>query len=161
MAEEIREASWNDIELINELVRKSFKDVADRFRLDKEKAPTHPSHSQPDWIETAMDRGVVFYILEDDGQALGCVALERANSKVCYLERLAVLPEYRRAGRGRSLVEFAMNRAEDQGAGRIEIAIIAEQKDLKDWYQRMGFSMKGTKKFAHLPFTVAFMFINL
>ena len=89
------------------LIRASFADVAGRFDLTPENAPTHPSNCTPEWILTAMGKGVAFLLLESPQGAVGCVAVERADREVCYLERLAVLPEYRRKGHGRELVGHA------------------------------------------------------
>jgi GNAT superfamily N-acetyltransferase len=85
------------------------------------------------------------------------VALERHDDRVCYLERLAVLPRYRRKGLGRALVEHVMDQAEGIGAHRVEIGIISGQTELEEWYRELGFSLKGTAIFDHLPFQVTFM----
>ena len=112
-------------------------------------------------MEEALDKGATYFIMESGGEPAGCAALERASDQVCYLERLAVLPEFRRQGLGVALVEHALALAAAWGAGRVEIGIIAEQKDLAAWYEKLGFIPTGTKKFDHLPFTVGFMYYNL
>jgi hypothetical protein len=43
----------------------------------------------------------------------------------------------------------------------VEIGIISEDIELKDWYGKFGFVQKSTRKFDHLPFIVAFMFVEL
>ena len=43
------------------------------------------------------------------------------------------------------------------GVTRVEIGIISEDTQLKDWYRQFGFVQTGTKAFDHLPFVVAFM----
>ena len=43
----------------------------------------------------------------------------------------------------------------------MEIGVISEDTELKDWYRKFGFVQKNTKKFEHLPFIVAFMFVEL
>ena len=87
----------------------------------------------------------------------GCIALERANSDVCYLERLAVLPPFRRHGFGRALVNHAIDEARKLGVKRVELGVISEQADLREWYEKQGFSVTTTARFEHLPFEVAFM----
>ena len=66
--------------------------------------------------------------------ALGCVAIEKAAVDLCYLERLAVLPEARRKGLGRALVDRFLLQARDIGAKQISIGIIADDVELKSWY---------------------------
>ncbi len=158
---DIREATKDDAALLTKLIRTSFYDVAQRYDLTPENCPKHPSNCQDDWIESAMDKGVLYFILEDEGLTKGCAALEQASPEICYLERLAVLPEYRRTGLGRILASHALDQAKSLGAERVEIGLIDWQTNLKQWYERQGFSMKNKATFEHLPFPVAFMFIEL
>jgi hypothetical protein len=55
------------------------------------------------------------------------------------------------------LVQHALEKAQALGAQNMEIGIISEQKELENWYNRLGFSNKGRKQFKHLPFEVTFM----
>ena len=126
-----------------------------------ETCPTHPSNCTTAWIEAALEKGVSYYIAEEGGKACGCVAMERANPEVCYLERLSVLPGFRRNGFGTALVDHVLAEARALGARHIEIGIIAEHRELRDWYLRLGFRVNRTARFEHLPFAVMFMFIAL
>jgi N-acetylglutamate synthase-like GNAT family acetyltransferase len=153
----IRDATYTDIDRLTHLVRTAFRDVAEQFQLTLENCPKHPSNCEPDWIQTALEKGVQYFILEDNQTPCGCVALEQAKPEVCYLERLAVIPQYRNQGFGRALVEHVANEAKKRGIRRVEIGIIAEHTDLKEWYNRLGFVVTGEKEFEHLPFRVTFM----
>ena len=157
----IRKAGATDISLLSELIRLSFRDVADRFKLTAANCPKHPSNCTDEWVENDFRRGVSYYILEHKSVAAGCVAIEKANPDLCYLERLAVLPHERNKGLGGKLVEHIFHKARNLGAKRISIGIIAEQTELKQWYQKIGFFDGGTKAFSHLPFRVTFMFYEL
>jgi len=153
----IREANSTDMSLVSGLIRKSFRDVARRFGLTLENCPKHPSNCTDEWIENDFDRGVTYYIFESNRTAVGCVALEKANSDLCYLERLGVLPEARRNGFGKALVDYVICQAHLHGAKQISIGIIANDTELKRWYQGIGFAEGETKEFEHLPFLVTFM----
>ena len=91
----IRSATQKDVELLAEIIREAFRDVALRFALTRDNCPRHPSNCTTDWIAADMARGVQYFILDEDHKPVGCVGVERANTEVCYLERLAVLPEMR------------------------------------------------------------------
>ena len=153
----IRDATEADVGTLVNLLRESFRDAAERFDLTVENCPKNLAFCTDQRIKGDFDRGLVYYILEHDGEPCGCVALENASSEVCYLERLAVLPEHRRNGCGKMLVEHLFEKASEHGSQRVEIGIIAEDTELRNWYGRFGFILKGTKKFDHLPFVVAFM----
>ncbi len=110
-----------------------------------------------EWVESALKKGIKYYILERKNVPCGCVALDQAQSDVFYLQRLSVLPQFRRNGFGELLVNYALNEAKRLGARRVEIGIISDQTELKDWYRKFGFSTKKENRFQHLPFVVAFM----
>jgi len=54
-------------------------------------------------------------------------------------------------------VNHALNEAKKFGAHRVEIGMISDQTELKEWYKKFGFSIKSEKRFEHLPFKVTFM----
>jgi N-acetylglutamate synthase-like GNAT family acetyltransferase len=153
----IRDANEADIETLVTLLRSSFRDVAERFELTIENCPKNLAFCTKERIEGDFDRGLRFYILEKDGRPCGCVAIEKASPDVCYLQRLAVLPEHRKKGYGKALVNHIFDQAGKNGAQKVEIGIISEDTKLKNWYMKFGFVQKATKKFDHLPFIVAFM----
>jgi GNAT superfamily N-acetyltransferase len=157
----IRGARLGDVPLLSGLIRDSFRDVAERFGLTSQNCPGHPSNCTEEWIQRELARGVKYFILEGDATPAGSVALEKADTDVCFLERLAVLPGERRKGFGRSLVDHVFGQARAVRAKQIRIGIIAEQRELKLWYQKIGFKAGEKKRFAHLPFLVMFMSYEL
>ncbi|MBN1849147.1 MAG: GNAT family N-acetyltransferase [Deltaproteobacteria bacterium] len=157
----IKTADPQDTSLLTRLIRESFRDVAERFNLSAENCPKHPSNCVDDWIKNDFDSGVIYYILEHQGIPVACVGLEKADPDQYYLERLAVLPGLRKRGFGRTIVEHVFNQARNIGVKKISIGIIEKQRELKNWYQKMGFIEKATQEFAHLPFLVTFMSYTL
>ena len=153
----IREAKSPDTLLLTGLIRESFRDVAERFGLTKENCPRHPSNCTQEWIVTALEKGVRHYVLETEGLACGCAALEQISVEVCYLERLCVLPEFRGRGFGSALVNHVMDAGQGLEAHRVDIGIIASDGSLRNWYEHLGFTQTHTATFAHLPFEVAFL----
>jgi len=154
---ELRSATGDDVDALTDVIRRSFRDVAERFALTPENCPTHPSNCRRGWIESDFVRGVRYYLLSAEGSPCGCVAVETAEAGTCYLERLAVLPEHRRQGFGRRLVERALRDARSAGASSVSVGIIAAHLELREWYRRLRFTAAGEARFAHLPFEVAFL----
>jgi GNAT superfamily N-acetyltransferase len=153
----IRDATESDAACLAAILRGASRDVAERFGLTPENCPTHPSNCTSEWIEAGFEKGIVYFVLEEDGAPCGCAGLEQASSEVCYLERLAVLPQFRRLGFGTALVNRVCDEARRMGVERVEIGTIAEHGELTEWYEKLGFHLKDTVKLEHLPFTVAFM----
>lgn len=157
----IRQADNADIVVLVTLLRSSFRNVAERFGITEENNPRFLAFCTNKRIESDFEKDLTYYILEKDGQPCGCVALERAKPGVCYLMRLAVLVEHRGKGYGKMLVHHIFEKARETGARRVEIAMISRDRKLKTWYKKLGFIQKSTKKFDHLPFSVAFMYREL
>lgn len=157
----IRRARASDVPLLAGLIRDAYRDVAQRFGLTAENCPKHPSNCTTEWIRRDLERSVTYFICDVGDTPVGCAALEMAKDGMCYLERLCVLPEQRRQGYGRELVEHVMAQARARGADRIGIGIIADQTELKQWYRKMGFVEGDSKTFEHLPFRVTFLTFRL
>ncbi|MBW1849587.1 MAG: GNAT family N-acetyltransferase [Deltaproteobacteria bacterium] len=157
----IRSATVDDIPVLIDLIKRSFRDVAERFGLTKENCPTHPSFYTTDRMASDFEKNIQYFLLENSRLLVGCAALETATSDTCYLERLGVLPAKRRNGYGTPLVEHVFAEARSIGAKRISIGIIANDRKLKSWYSNIGFLEKETKEFKHLPFLVTFMMYDL
>lgn len=154
---QIKDATRQEAPLLSALIRESFHDVARQFRLTQDNCPTHPAFCQVSWITEAMDRQVKFYLLTLDQEPAGCVALEWAKVDTCYLERLAVLRQYRGRGLGTMLVNHALDQARQLGVAKVDLTIIARHVELQNWYERLGFTLRKTATYPHLPFEVAFM----
>jgi GNAT superfamily N-acetyltransferase len=153
----IRRTTVSDVEALTRIIGRSYQTVAVKFDLNSSNCPKHPSNCTGEWIIADFERGVTYFMLESDGKEIGCAALEKADPELCYLERLAVIPEYRNQGFGKFLVDYAFHEAKMLGCKRISIGIISKQHELKDWYSRIGFKEGITKSFDHLPFEVTFM----
>ncbi len=157
MNTEIINAYLKDAEVLTRLIKVSYKTVAEQFQLTNENCPKHPSNCSIEWIEKDLERGVRYFILESDGKPAGCVALEHAEPEMCYLERLSVIPQCRKNGFGHLLVDHIKKEAGKINVIHIGIGIIAEQTDLRVWYEKQGFIYGETKQFDHLPFRVGLM----
>jgi diamine N-acetyltransferase len=153
----IRRTTIADVETLTRIIKNSYQTVADRFGLNKNNCPKHPSNCTAEWINADFERGVIYFMLESKGKDIGCAALEKADPELCYLERLAVIPENRNNGFGKMLVDYTFHEAKILGYKNISIGIIAKQHELKNWYSNIGFKEGITKLFEHLPFDVMFM----
>lgn len=157
----IRRATIQDAGILSGIIRRSYQTVADQFDLTINNCPKHPSNCVDAWVASDLERGIIYFLLVWDEKEIGCAALEKAGMDLCYLERLAVLPEYRNNGFGRKLVEHVFNEARQLGCAVVSIGMIAKQHELKNWYAKIGFKEGITKSFPHLPFDVTFMEFNL
>ena len=150
-------ATRADNDCVAQIIRDSFADVALRFGLTPQNCPTHPSTYTGERIAADLERGVRYFILTGGGIDIGCVGLEQASQRTCYLERLAVLPHYRGNGYGTCLARYGIHRAQALGAATVGIGIIAADRGLRRFYEGLQFHAGTIQTFAHLPFDVMFM----
>lgn len=154
---EIISATIKDAELLASIVSNSNRDVAERYKLDRNNASKHPSLCTAEWIINDLKRGCEYFLYREDGLTKGCVAYEQPDNVTAYLNRLSVLSEYRHGGIGRKLVEHVLSYSKKNGVKVVSIGIIAEHHLLQDWYRDLGFETGERKVFDHLPFDVLYM----
>jgi ribosomal protein S18 acetylase RimI-like enzyme len=146
-------------DLINshKLIRDSFKTVADDFGLTIENCPANPAFMKYSQLLKMKEEGTKMFGMFSGRKQLGFIAIERADRKTYYVERLSVLPGSRHNGFGRELMDFAFAHVKNNGGEKISVALMDNNTRLKDWYSRYGFKKTGKKEFDHLPFNVCFM----
>ena len=141
-----------------DVIGESNATVARDLNLTKENAPTNPAFITYEALEESMNKGLAMYGFYEDKKLVGCVGIEDPQKDdTFYIERLAVLPDYRHKGIGRRLMDYAFEKIKCNNGKTVSIGIIDENTVLKEWYKKYGFEGSGTKKFDHLPFTVCFM----
>ena len=139
------------------VIRNSFITVANEFKITKENAPTNPAFTESDSLMKMKEKGIEMFGAYKDDHCVGFVAIEKASEDSYYMEKLAVLPEYRHNGYGKELIDFVFSNVKKSGGKKISIGIINENRKLKDWYIKHGFVETSIKVFKHLPFEVCFM----
>ena len=140
-----------------EIIRSSFLTVAEEFGLTENNCPSHTAFMTIDKLQKQFDDCRPMFLFYQDDVPVGYFSLAKCGDEEWELNNLAVLPEYRRLGIGKSLVNYAVTTVKNYGSNKISIGIIEENTLLKNWYLKLGFNHISTHKFEHLPFTVGFM----
>jgi ribosomal protein S18 acetylase RimI-like enzyme len=90
------------------------------------------------------------YVAERDGEVIGMVTLcvfTTLTGAKAYLDHLVVAPEARRHGIGRQLVEYAIERAREGGASRIDLTARETKREAHNLYSSLGFERRDTTNF--------------
>lgn len=146
-----------ELEQCVDVIRKSFRTIAEEFNLTAANAPTNPAFIKFDNLLKMKEKGITMFAVFHEDTQVGFVAVEKANEDTYYMEKLAVLPEFRHRGYGRMIMDHVFAFVKKNGGKRVGIGIIDENTVLKQWYQDYGFRESEVKRFAHLPFTVCLM----
>lgn len=157
----ITSAGIEDAKIIASIVSRANKEVADQFGITFENTPKHPSFYTKKLVVSDIHRGEEYFLSRMNNVWSGCVAFEQERPDTAYLNRLAVLPEYRNQGTGRALVNHIFGYARSKNVKFVSIGIIAAHSILKHWYSSLGFIQGETKRFDHLAFDVTYMRYNL
>jgi ribosomal protein S18 acetylase RimI-like enzyme len=155
--------SEGDVRECVRLLRLAFGTVAEDFGLTEESAPTNAAFTTFENLSRHLQDGMVLYGMHIDTSLVGCVAIKQAkgDSKVFYVERLAVAPEKRHCGYGWELLSFALRSIRALGGTTASVGIIDNNEVLKKWYLSKGFEQHDRRRVAHLPFKVCFMSFDL
>ena len=155
----IREAKRDDVPVCVDIIRKSFKTVADEFGFTIENAPRFTAFATTEErLHWQMDNEPrLMFVYEQQDAICGYYSLLMQDNNECELNNLAVLPEYRHGGIGRRLLEHAFETARNQGCKLINIGIVEENQQLRKWYEQNGAVHTGTKKYDFFPFTCGYM----
>lgn len=149
----------DDFIALTKLLNEAFGTVAQEFGLTKENVPTNSAFITSDELKVQFTENREFFAYIDENQIVGFIAIEKSCNEqdTFYIEKLAVIPEYRHRGIGRLLMDFASNRIVELGGKHISIALINSNTILKNWYAEQGYEEQSVKTYEHLPFAVCFM----
>jgi GNAT superfamily N-acetyltransferase len=151
---DIRTARNDDAERLATLIASAFVDVAERFGLTRENCPGHTSFISADEVRRGMGFSNRYFMASDGGVPCGAIAIRMPCAGISIVEKVAVLPAFRRCGIGRCLMEHTIGEARQCGATAVEIGIIAAHAELRSWYERLGFLPTRLMHYDHLPFDV-------
>ena len=144
-----------------DIIHKSFQTVADEMNLTKDNCPSYTAFIPIEKLISQFEKNTPMFLYQYNGCFVGYFSLS-INDDGVELNNLAVLPVYRHLGIGKELVDYAITYSKNiLGANKIKIGIVEENTILKEWYEKIGFVLTGTKKFEHLPFNVGFMEIEV
>lgn len=101
----------SDIRAGADVVRRSFATVAREFGLTESNCPANAAFLNDNDLLEAHRKGVRMFAYFNGEGLVGFVALEKRTDDLYYLERLAVLPEYRYDGMGmrEKLIDYCVS----------------------------------------------------
>ena len=91
------------------------------------------------------DESSVFLVAEDEKALLGFVIVKVAADE-CEVYNIAVMPEHRRKGAARKLLEAALGKAKERGALAAYLEVRESNEAAQKLYISMGFEAIGLRK---------------
>jgi ribosomal protein S18 acetylase RimI-like enzyme len=141
----IRDATEADAAMLADLIRAAFEPYRDQ--LDPPPGALQETESSlRAWLATG---GAVLVLV--DGRAVGCVLSQRREDHVT-LSRLAVLPEFRGQGLGRTLVARVEERALAIGVAKARRGVRLSLPRLMAFYDRLGYRPIAFRTHSGMPY---------
>ena len=159
MDEIIRNMLVEEIPECVNVIRTSFKTVADEFGFTEENAPRFTAFATDDrrlYYQFSEEHKPMFVYLKGN-KIVGYYSLAILNETEVELNNLAVLPDERHRGIGQKLLKDCFERAKALGIKKLKIGIVDENVRLRKWYESFGFIHTGSVKFDFFPFTCGYM----
>ncbi len=133
----IRKAGINDVKIISEMIAELFAIEVD-FKSDRAK-----QDKAVKMIISGKTGGVIF-IAENDSMAAGMINLQKIISTAAggysvLLEDLYVIPEFRKTGIGKLLIDRAIQWGREHNALRVQLAADVRNIPASDFYTGRGF----------------------
>ena len=139
----IRIANLEDTPQLMELFDGSLRNMAALQPWQWRVVPQKPSFVQA----AILEPDGMLYVWEEDGRLLGMVSLflkaqeesdVRLPCRYVDLDTLYVRPEAKGRGIGTALYQAACQRAKAQGADRVELMTLGENRNARAFYGKMG-----------------------
>ena len=89
-----------------------------------------------------LDPSATHFLAYINGQAVGTARIRELDADTSKIERLAVLPNYRKQGIGRQLMLSALSAIVQRDKS---LAIVHAQEYITQLYQQLGFAIVGEK----------------
>jgi N-acetylglutamate synthase-like GNAT family acetyltransferase len=145
----LRRAGAADVEAVAAIQRGAY--ARNRAILGVEPIPLKTSAA-------AIVAGKETWIAEEDGQALGALALEQ-DGDALLIWSVATHPQAQGRGLGNHMLDFAHRRARETGARRITLYTGEKLTDNVAWYLRRGFAVDrvedmGDRRAVHMSKTI-------
>jgi dTDP-4-amino-4,6-dideoxy-D-galactose acyltransferase len=136
---EVRDAQASDIAVVGDIASAAHRGT--RFSVDRHFPPGRSDELYRTWIENSIDGWADFVLVVDDGSGptgyvTGHVDADRGTGSIGLI---AIAATARGAGRGRVLVEAALDRFESAGASNVSVATQASNVAALRLYERSGF----------------------
>jgi len=125
----IRAADGKDFETVKEITLTTIKEIYPKY-YPEGAVKIFINHHSDENIMRDLNKGTVYLLITDDGDAAGTVTLT-CNE----IDRLFVLPSYQGKGYGRALLDFA----ENEIAKTYDKIIIHASMSAKKIYLKRGF----------------------
>jgi GNAT superfamily N-acetyltransferase len=119
----------------------------------------HDRHVAESWVRRCASLGE-YFVAELDGTPVGFLRFSWFWGTIPYMEMIQVLPELRRSGIGRALVEQWETAMLDEGATLLMTSSVSDESEPQAWHRKNGFREAGRVTFGCLQLIPEVFFLK-
>ncbi len=108
-----------------------------------------------------LQQGGHIFMVDAEGEAVGCVALIPMGDRVYELSKMAVSPRLRGQGIGRRLLQYAIDQAKSIGAKSLFLGSSTKLANAVHLYEAVGFCHVPPAALPPMPYTRADVFMQM
>lgn len=148
----------NLIDCLN-IMKMSYEEGALKFGQTEENCPYRGRTRLPlDELRREFLEGCLMYGYFYEDMIVGFLSLTVFNdSSTMGINDIAILPEYQSKGFGSELIQFSKEEAKRLNCEKLRLGMIADNLQLKKWYEKHGFKTVRLVKYDTVTFTVGKM----
>ncbi|MCL1878865.1 MAG: GNAT family N-acetyltransferase [Defluviitaleaceae bacterium] len=149
--------SQEHLPVYEEVIRKSFALLFEKFNLTADDCPEHAGNSMGELLAKRYEGGYFPFGYFKDGAMVGFVSLTDKGGCVFEMNHLSVLPDYRHLGIGKAMLDFCKKKCAALGGSKIVIEVLNDNIILKKWYIENEFVCTGTTRTEDFPLLLCLM----
>lgn len=155
MKVEIKKCELKGLDCIRKISIRTFKDTFEKYNTEQDLI---------NYIDTAYNKNKlriellnpnsIFYFIFSDDDLAGYMKLnskeaqtENTFSNSLEIERIYILPAYKRKGLGKKLIHFASQYGKDTGVETIWLGVWEKNEPALHFYKNLGFCITGEHSF--------------
>ena len=153
MSVEYRTATAADAEALAELGAHTFTDTFGHLYQPDDLEIFLQNHSPENWDKELNDPAFEVRVAESDGKLVGYVKLGpphlpfEPRGEAAELRQLYVVEEMKGQGIAHELIQWAIERAREQGADFLYLSVFTENHRARKFYEKYDFEPEGTYAF--------------
>ncbi|MEX0315989.1 MAG: GNAT family N-acetyltransferase [Allomuricauda sp.] len=139
----IREITPEDNKRVAELIREILLEMG-----VPKVGSAYADKALDDMYETYNVPRAIYYVVEDEGQIIGCAGvakLENYEGNICELQKMYVSPKARGKGVGAKLIAICMEKATEFGFEQCYLETMPYMKAAQKLYNKQGFEYLETR----------------
>jgi len=134
---QIRTATPDDVDDLVRVINAAF--AVERFFIDRDRIDA-------DGVRALFTKGAFLIGQDATGAIVACVHTERRGDHG-YFGLLSVVPERKRLGYGRRLIDDVEDRFRRSGLTHVDIRVVNLRTELPPIYRKLGYGETGTEPF--------------